>query len=140
LETNSLRNDLRLVILTDFIRKDDFQRNEDDIKEIKKIGVVPIFEQIRRARIDGINLGILSGSLVVIPKSAEDLLNEIATELRIQSSHIKKTPLKHSSDEVVKFLVEINKAAPVDFIIMHPPMPSQRMCSHHSLRPFFAQS
>ena len=49
LENQSLGPDLRMVILTDFIRRADFPSDPADVKPVKKLGVVPIFEQIRRS-------------------------------------------------------------------------------------------
>ncbi len=50
LESDSLGPNLRMVVLTDHIRRADFPKDEADVKPIKRLGVVPIFEQIRRSR------------------------------------------------------------------------------------------
>ena len=94
LESEALGPNLRMVILTDHIRRADFPKDEADVKPVKRLGVVPIFEQIRRRR--GIPpwlpetsggtpssaperdragtgvcpCGILSGTLTVIPSEA----------------------------------------------------------------------
>ncbi|MBS1805975.1 MAG: DEAD/DEAH box helicase family protein [Acidobacteria bacterium] len=72
-ESGSLSDKLRCAILTDYIRKSDLPRTPDDPAELKDVGAVPIFETLRRARIPEIHLGVLCGSLVIIPKSAEEL-------------------------------------------------------------------
>jgi superfamily II DNA or RNA helicase len=49
LESDSLGPNLRMVVLTDHIRRADFPKDQADLKPIKRLGVVPIFEQIRRS-------------------------------------------------------------------------------------------
>jgi len=98
LESEDLGADLRMVILTDYIRKAAFPKNEEEMESLKRIGVVPIFETIRRRLMGGIKLGILSGSLVVIPLEAKDLLEQIAVGMGIASSAIKYTILAHDQN------------------------------------------
>ena len=64
-EYANLKKGLRMVILSDFIRKEYLSPHT----EISKIGVVPIFEKLRRIN-PVMRLGILTGSLIVIPKVA----------------------------------------------------------------------
>ena len=98
LESESLGTNLRMVILTDYIRKAAFPKNEREPESLKRIGVVPIFETIRRRSIDGIKLGILSGTLVVIPFDAKDLLEQIAAGMGIETSAIKYSSLAHDEN------------------------------------------
>lgn len=80
IESNALGADLRMVILADYIRKSYLPCGPQDLKPLNKIGVVTIFEKIRRAGITNIKLGVLSGSLVIIPRSSEEQLSRIAKE------------------------------------------------------------
>ena len=98
LESESLGTDLRMVILTDYIRKAAFPKNDEETESLKRIGVVPIFETIRRCSIEGIRLGILSGTLVVIPCQAKDLLEEIAAGMGMEPRAIKYTSLVHDEN------------------------------------------
>ena len=98
IEAAELAEDLRMVILTDFIRKADMPRSADDLRPVGRIGVVGIFEMIRRSRTEGIKLGILSGSIVVIPQSARGLLEEVAKDSDIDPQNLRCTPLKHDAD------------------------------------------
>lgn len=76
IERCNLKNDLRMVILTDFIRKEFLVTDTCNNLEINKIGVFPIFEMLRRKNIPNLKLGILSGSLIIIPSDAlTSLLN-----------------------------------------------------------------
>jgi hypothetical protein len=95
LEHNALGNDLRMVILTDFIRKADLPKSIGDEKPIGRIGVVPIFELLRRDGLQGARLGVLSGSLVIIPRSAEGSLLDLAASREIKSSLLRCRPLAH---------------------------------------------
>jgi superfamily II DNA or RNA helicase len=93
LESESLGQDLRLVILTDFIRREDLPKSSQDLKPLKRLGVVPIFETLRRADIPNIRLGILSGSLVVIPQTSRELLESIAVQMGLEVRRLKISPL-----------------------------------------------
>lgn len=97
-ETEALGDDLRMVVLTDYIRKAALPNAPGDISPVAKIGVVPIFEHLRRAEISGTSLGILTGSLVIIPVSARDMLERQALELGID--RIRFVRLAHDSTYV----------------------------------------
>lgn len=47
-EYKQLGKDLRLVILSDFIRKEFYSNTSENALELNKIGVIPIFEKLRR--------------------------------------------------------------------------------------------
>jgi len=93
LESESQGHDLRLVILTDFIRREDLPKSSQDLKPLKRLGVAPIFETLRRADIPNIRLGILSGSLVVIPQTSRELLESIAAKMGLEVRGLKISPL-----------------------------------------------
>ncbi|MCL5281181.1 MAG: DEAD/DEAH box helicase family protein [Planctomycetes bacterium] len=152
LESDSLGPNLRMVVLTDHIRRADFPKDQADVKPIKRLGVVPIFEQIRRAEgsmaagvcdapssapaqdpdgwhaqtclsvssdAEGTNrgrhgqpslsmppgkqtashmpakLGILSGTLTVIPSEAGEALRTTAPKMDIDPADIDFRPLDH---------------------------------------------
>ncbi|MBN2270128.1 MAG: DEAD/DEAH box helicase family protein [Sedimentisphaerales bacterium] len=97
IESETLGPDLRMVILTDFIRREDFPKNANDVQPLKRLGVVPIFEVIRRDTPGDVKLGILSGSLVVIPWEAKALLEEIAGSMAIDLNDIRYSELGHDS-------------------------------------------
>ncbi|MFC1765959.1 RNA helicase, partial [Planctomycetota bacterium] len=98
LEQQALGEDLRLVILTDYIRKDDLPRHDDDLQPIKRLGVVPIFEQLRRENIPNLRLGILSGSLVIIPQESLTTLHAIAGDMGVSTDNIKSKTLAFDID------------------------------------------
>jgi superfamily II DNA or RNA helicase len=95
LENESLGDNLRMVILTDFIRRADFPIDETDLKPVKRLGVVPIFEQIRRSHADTVRLGILSGTLTVIPSTSCEALRASAPQSGLKPADISFKPLPH---------------------------------------------
>ncbi len=95
LENQSLGPDLRMVILTDFIRRADFPSDPADVKPVKRLGVVPIFEQIRRSDAGITKLGILTGTLTVVPCDSQEALRASASGLGIEPADIAFKPLAH---------------------------------------------
>jgi superfamily II DNA or RNA helicase len=94
LETKSLGDKLRMVVLTDFIREATMPKEPNDRSALNQIGVVPIFEVIRRSEVSA-KLGILSGSLVVIPQESMSDFYSCAKALGIGRSEIQARPLIH---------------------------------------------
>jgi len=95
IEHGAMGQDLRMVILTDFIRASEMPDSPIDIKPLNRIGVVPIFERIRRECPPGAKLGILSGSLVVVPTSSEQALRKLCSAEGIEDSQVNLHPLFH---------------------------------------------
>lgn len=69
-EYTSLCKKLRQVILTDYVRKEYLSTTTTNDIPLKKIGVMSIFEQLRRTNSNHKKLGVLTGSLVIIPQAA----------------------------------------------------------------------
>lgn len=69
-EYKQLGTGLRMVVLTDYIRKEFYADITQNNFELNKIGVLTIFEKLRRNNSSGIKIGVLTGSVVIIPKSA----------------------------------------------------------------------
>ncbi|MBE5888140.1 MAG: hypothetical protein E7283_04810 [Lachnospiraceae bacterium] len=67
--------DLRLLILTDYIRKE-YEKAVGTDAEVNSLGVLPFFEQLRRSvgQTSDIRLGVLCGTIVIIPAEAKDAL------------------------------------------------------------------
>lgn len=83
-EYDHLRQNLRMVILTDYIRKEFLLDQSTNSLELNKIGVLPIFEQLRRTNERNIKIGVLTGSLIIIPISAFEVFKEVATKYKIE--------------------------------------------------------
>lgn len=83
-EFKNLKNELRMVILTDFLRKE--YLFEEHI-EIKKIGVFPILLNLLNQNPD-LNIAILTGSIFMVPNSKKEKLLEITTSKGIDEKDI----------------------------------------------------
>ncbi len=79
-EDRSLGEALRMVILSDHIRAAELPAHQDAEFRPSKPGVVPIFEHLRRAGVGSDRLGVLSGTLVIVPRAALAMLAELATD------------------------------------------------------------
>jgi len=87
IEKESLRENLKLVIVTDYIKDEYYNiQNEEDIKEL---GVMPIFRKVTSKNPD-VNVAVLTGSLTIIPTELKEQLWELAEkEYNIKKDEIK---------------------------------------------------
>ena len=85
IEQKNLQQDLRMVVLTDYIRKE--YLTSEDIK-IDKIGVLPIFKMVSNEKPD-LNVAVLTGSLFVIPKFITEDLCELCVKAGLETDKIK---------------------------------------------------
>jgi Type III restriction enzyme, res subunit len=92
-EHASLGEALRMVVLSDHIRAGELPKRASDPFEPAKLGVIPIFETLRRKGICSNHLAVLTGSLVIIPVSAKAALAPVCAELRLASGDIRTKPL-----------------------------------------------
>ncbi|MCA1196382.1 DEAD/DEAH box helicase family protein [Sphingomonas sp. R647] len=99
-ETEALGNDLRMVVLSDHIRAGELPTRADADYIPAKLGVVPIFETLRRSCIDAHHLGVLTGTLVLIPKAALDAMNGLAAELGLAPGNFRCIDLPGCPDHV----------------------------------------
>ena len=80
-EYKAMGNELRLLVLADFIKKEYVKCIGDETANVKALGVIPFFEMLRREHKDlnsGLRLGVLCGTIVLIPAEAKEaLLKEI---------------------------------------------------------------
>ena len=95
LESGALKDDLRCVILTDLIRKAELPKPGDEAPIFEDIGIVPVFESLRTASLTGVRLGVLSGSLVIVPSGTEPMVRECATVLGIHPRDVSISRLAH---------------------------------------------
>ena len=103
LESESLTDDLRMVVLTDHIHDEFLPTTEHDRRPLLKVGTVPVFEALRR-REDAPyreKLALLTGSLVIIPRGAEARLLQLAYDQLPTETVVATRPLFPGSDHVV---------------------------------------
>ena len=72
-ETDSRGGALRIVILPGHVRAGKLPRAARSEFKPAKLGVVPIFETLRRANIEGQSLAVLKGGLIILPNVLQTL-------------------------------------------------------------------
>jgi superfamily II DNA or RNA helicase len=103
LEAGALGDELRCVILTDFVRRSEMAKSAaageqgDGLAGFADVGVVPIFEALRLAAVAGVRLAVLSGSLVIIPAAAMDALRQAAAAAGMRPDDLALRPLPHAA-------------------------------------------
>lgn len=68
-EMSAMGARLRMLVLTDYIKKESLSKAAS-AEEFHSVNVVSIFETLRRAN-GNLSIGVLSGSLVILPKSID---------------------------------------------------------------------
>lgn len=127
LESKNLKEDLRLVILTDYIRKEYLSQEAENNFTLDKIGVVSIFEKLRRDNSQNLKIGVLSGSIVIIPKSALETLTKLIIDSKIENlnfqelSYDKKYciiyPNEAAKNNLVHLITEIFQKGEIQVLI-----------------------
>ncbi|WP_432201865.1 DEAD/DEAH box helicase family protein [Erythrobacter sp. W53] len=92
-EQASLGDKLRMVILSDHIRAGELPRNAEQAFKPAKLGVIPIFESLRRAGVEADRLAVLTGSLVIIPQAALTSMAEVITDLGFEAETFRHKPM-----------------------------------------------
>ncbi len=95
-EYRHLGSALRLVVLADYIRAEYFVNAAENDLPLNRLGVMPIFEQLRRENTDGKKIGVLTGSLVIIPEAAYPSFQEKASKYGIIAAQA--APLPYDGD------------------------------------------
>ncbi|UKB79066.1 DEAD/DEAH box helicase family protein [Chryseobacterium sp. MEBOG07] len=126
-EFSVLKEDLRMVILTDFIKKEYLTNETQNILDLDKIGAVPIFEKLRRENSQNKKIGILTGSLVIIPVSAQEVFEQFCIKKDISGVSFSSLPydqdyliisltdqIKH---DVVHIITEIFQCGKIQVLI-----------------------
>lgn len=127
LEYTALKENLRMVILTDYIRKEFLVSSTENDLELTKIGVIPIFEKLRRTNADNKKIGILSGSIVIIPKSALPALQSEAIKFGISTiqtstlpfdqNYLQITQTEQLKNDVIHLVTHIFQSGEIEILI-----------------------
>ena len=94
-EADALGGNLRMVILADYIRREALPRNPADLEPIRNLGVAPIFEFLRRAEMEGVRLGVLTGSLCFIPADVGPRLEALAEKRGVPRERLRMAEARH---------------------------------------------
>ena len=123
-ERNAMGERLRLLILCDYIKKEKLSvvGTQEDLTA--EIGAVPIFEFLRRKELDGIRLGVLSGSVVIVPADTEELLMKLlakkdceGTLTRICGTGYGKLQVKGKQTHVVAVVTELFEEGRINALV-----------------------
>lgn len=90
-EYKSMGQDLRQLVLADYIRKDFATYLGDDQATISQLGVLPYFESIRRKAQEQeipVSLAVLSGSVVILSTDVAAELKELLPQVPLSFSSI----------------------------------------------------
>lgn len=126
-EYQQLRNQLRMVILSDYIRREFYTSNSENNLELNKLGVIPIFEKLRRNNENNIKIGVLTGSLIIIPKEALPNFSQKASQYDISEIKTEVVPfdanylqiyqteqLKH---EIIHIITQIFQEGDIEVLV-----------------------
>jgi len=123
-ERKSLKRDLRCVILTDYIRKEFLNIKTEEIEDIDKIGVLPIFQYVRYYCNRPEELAVLSGSIVIIHQSILRHFETIASlddfsfsSLQIDESFLLVTSKGKPKISIVSILTQLFEAGYIRVLV-----------------------
>ena len=91
-ESGWLGEGLRMAVLTDHVREAELPRSPDAPFAPTRLGVVPIFETLRRANI-GQPIGVLTGTLLILPEAAQGPALAAALAAGIAAEDLSFAPL-----------------------------------------------
>jgi hypothetical protein len=122
-----LKDDLKMVILTDFIKKEFLTNTIENNFELDKIGAIPIFEKLRRENFDQKKIGVLTGSIVIIPRSSKEIFDRFCEKKRIVNISVSELSydtdylLIHITDQIrhniVHIITEIFQSGEIQVLI-----------------------
>ncbi|MBK1894168.1 DEAD/DEAH box helicase family protein [Chryseobacterium sp. YIM B02567] len=91
-EYSALQDELKMVILTDFIKKEYLNNGIENNFNLDKLGAIPIFEKLRRENTQNVKIGVLTGSIIIIPKTAKDRFDQLYSKVSISNEFISLLP------------------------------------------------
>ncbi|MFP3594561.1 DEAD/DEAH box helicase family protein [Chryseobacterium sp. SIMBA_038] len=110
-EYSVLKEDLKMVILTDFIKKEYLSTEKTNNFDLDKMGAISIFEKLRRENSQHKKIGVLTGSIVIIPKTALELFDELCMK-----KGIPKVSVSELSYDCEYFLVNLSESIKHDIV------------------------
>lgn len=124
LEFQKLNEQVRLVILCDYIHADALPTSEHDLPALHQIGAAPVFEYLRRQEQELPPMAILTGSLVILPQSCEEQLSLFAqsnnSKLNIQPIDALEGYIKiqaNNNKHLVQWVTELFTIGQINIII-----------------------
>ncbi|RDK88590.1 type III restriction/modification enzyme restriction subunit [Marinirhabdus gelatinilytica] len=130
-ESQNLQRGLRMVVLSDYIRKEflEVQHNQS-VSEINKLGVVPIFQFVRNAIKNDVDfplrrekLGVLTGSLIILHNSVIDELSTLISaenfiqEILWETEFVIIKPNVQGSKKMVAAMTQLFETGHIEVLI-----------------------
>lgn len=115
-ETAALGDDLRMVVLSDHVRAGELPADARAAFRPAKLGVIPIFEHLRRAGLASSQLGVLTGTLVIVPRAGRPALDALAMAHGLAPSAIRAFDMPACPDHVGIELAGANGARLVQLV------------------------
>jgi hypothetical protein len=116
-----------MVILSDYIRKEFFVNTTENNTELNKIGIIPIFKKLRRQNIELIKIGVLTGSIIIIPTSAYPSFQDKALKLGITKINSSAVPYDPSyiqiyqseqlKNDIIHIVMQIFQSGEIEVLI-----------------------
>jgi superfamily II DNA or RNA helicase len=128
LEYSMLKKSLRLVVLADYIYKEYYVNTTVNDIPLTKLGVMSIFEYLRRQSISKeIKMGVLSGSLILIPQTITNVLDEISVkeigknlvykEVCYDTNYVEVVVNDSNRNRVVAFITQLFERGAIELLI-----------------------
>lgn len=126
-EYEQLGSDLRLVVLTDYIRKEFLANTPVNDMKLSKFGVMPVFEKLRRENKLDMRIGVLTGAIVIIPAVALPELEQLASKRGIENISCSPLPYDNAylqisltegiKNEVVKIVTDLFQQGGIEVLV-----------------------
>lgn len=123
-EYSSLGEELRLLVLCDYIKKDKLSLVGTDQVMAAEIGAVPIFEHLRRQGREGVRLGCLRGSVILVPMDTREKLEELLGQKGCQGtlSPVRETgygqlKVKGKNTHIVAVVTELFRQGEINVLV-----------------------
>ncbi|EDM45430.1 hypothetical protein SCB49_06472 [unidentified eubacterium SCB49] len=131
LESTALKSNLRMVVLSDYIRKEFLEfKHTDPLSKINKLGVVPIFQYLLHHiknddnyPLDISKLGVLTGSLVIIHNTLVDDLSRLidsenfSQEILYDSEYVIIKPNTQANKHIVSAMTQLFESGKIEVLV-----------------------
>lgn len=118
-EYKCMKDQLKLLILTDYIKKEYEKAIGNEKMSVDSLGVLPFFEMLRRESLEqgiDLKLGVLCGSMMIIPSAAKNRLLELTSNQEKISFHqighlsekeYVEVKVNHQQHEMIKVISQL---------------------------------
>lgn len=116
-EKASLKENLRCLILSDYIKIKAKQYINNLNNEINSFGAVPIFEHLRRENIKGITLCLLTGSICIVPKNVIDIAPDFEYDQLNDTDYVELIIKPSNRKKIVSFITSLFQEGIINVVV-----------------------